>query len=394
MKKSTNLSGNALFYLISIATGVSVSCIYLSQPLLQTLGNHFGTTIGNIGLVASFTQIGYALGLFFLIPLGDIISKKQLIVTKQLLLLLALLAAAVSTHWQAMLVASIFIGLLGTVAQDYVSFSADLAEEKSRGKVIGLVMSGLFMGILCSRTLSGIISDFGGWRSVFLIFAVLILVLCSIVILKVPNIPPSTLKKSSYSELLKSLLHQFNSREKLRTSLFTQGLLGFGFSAFWTNLSFHLGGPAFNLSTTQIGLFGIAGAAGVLIAPIAGKRADTQGPYKGIVAGAILVIASFVAMWAWPSSIIVIILGTVVFDLGLQVALVSHQSIIFSLDAEARSRINAIFMTGLFSFFALGSFISVKLQQNFGWRAVLMSGIITSCAALVLAKSAANKNEN
>jgi predicted MFS family arabinose efflux permease len=394
MKNTSRLSGNPLFYLISIATGVSVSCIYLSQPLLQTLGTHFGTSTGNIGLVASFTQIGYALGLFFLIPMGDILSKKKLIITKQILLVISLLFAAISTHWIALLIASTFIGLLATVAQDFVSFSADLAEEKSRGKVIGLVMSGLFMGILCSRTLSGIIADFGGWRSVFVIFSIATILLSIIVIFKVPTIHPSHEVKPTYRELLISLVHQFNSREKLRTSLFTQGLLGFGFSAFWTNLSFHLGGPTFNLSTTQIGLFGIAGAAGVLIAPIAGKKVDTQGPYKGITSGALLVIASFLAMWAWPSSLIIIILGTVTFDLGLQAALVSHQAIIFSLDAQARSRINAIFMTGLFTFFALGSFISVKLQQNFGWRAVLMSGIITSCVALVLAKRAAKKNEN
>ena len=156
----------------------------------------------------------------------------------------------------------------------------------------------------------------------------------------------------------------------MRDSLFTQGFLGFAFSAFWTNLSFYLGGPAFNLTPAEIGLFGIAGAAGVLGAPVAGKMADKQSPYNGIILGAILVFVSFVAMLALQTSLIVIAVGAVVFDLGMQVALVSHQSIIFSLEARARARINAIFMTGMFTFFSIGSLISVKLQQNYEWHAV------------------------
>ena len=390
MKKKNALTGNNLFYLMSLATGVGASCIYLSQPLLQTLGKEFNTTTGNIGLVASFTQIGYALGLFFLIPLGDIVPKKKLIFIKQVLLIISLFAAAISTHWVAMLFASIFIGLMATVAQDFVSFGADLAEEKSRGKVIGMLMSGLFMGILCSRTLSGIIADIGGWRSVFVLFAIISIVLTALISLKVPDV--ASQNKATYIELLKSLVHHFKTKEKLRSSLFAQGLLGFAFSAFWTNLSFHLGGPTFNLPTSQIGLFGIAGAAGVLVAPFAGKMADKQSPHKGILTGAILVIVSFIAMFFTTNSLVMIALGAVVFDLGLQMALVSHQSIIFSLDPQARSRINAIFMTGLFTFFSLGSLISVRLQQNYGWKAVLASGIITSCGALILARRAAHKN--
>ena len=383
MKNNNFFSGNILFYLMAFATGLGASCIYLSQPLLQTLGREFNTTTGNIGLVASFTQVGYALGLFFLIPLGDIVSKKKLIIFKEVFLIIALILAAVSTHWVAILFASIFIGLLATVAQDFVAFSADLAEEKSRGKVLGLVMSGLFMGILCSRTLSGVIADIGGWRSVFFIFALISLVLTFIIYKKVPNVEASG--ASSYPELLKSLVEHFRTKKKLRDSLFTQGFLGFAFSAFWTNLSFYLGGPAFNLTPAEIGLFGIAGAAGVLGAPVAGKMADKQSPYNGIILGAILVFVSFVAMLALQTSLIVIAVGAVVFDLGMQVALVSHQSIIFSLEARARARINAIFMTGMFTFFSIGSLISVKLQQNYGWHAVLISGIVTSVIAFILA---------
>ena len=392
MDNSRAFSGDTLFTFMAIATGVAVSCIYLNQPLLQTLGRDLNTTTGNIGLIASFTQIGYALGLFFLIPLGDIVSKKKLIIIKQIFLIISLVLAAVSTHWIAILFASMFIGLLATVAQDFVAFSADLAEEKSRGKVLGLVMSGLFMGILCSRTLSGLIAGFGGWRSVFIIFAVLSTIFTLVIVRKVPSVEASG--KSSYGTLLKSLIHHFSTKKKLRSSLFTQGLLGFAFSAFWTNLSFYLGGPAFNLSPTPIGLFGIAGAAGVLVAPYAGKMADNQSPYKGIILGAILVFVSFGAMLAIQTSLVVLALGAVVFDLGMQIALVSHQTIIFSLEAKARSSINAIFMTGMFTFFAVGSFISVKLQQNFGWHAVLISGLVTSTLAFILAMRAAKASKH
>lgn len=387
--KNNVFSGNILFYLLAIAVGVSVSCLYLNQPLLQTLGNELNTTVGNIGLVASFTQIGYALGLFFIVPLGDVVPKKKLILIKQSLLIVTLVAAAAATSWVTLLIASMFMGLFATVAQDYVAYSTDLADEKSRGKVIGLVMSGLFMGILCSRTLSGIVAGISGWRSVFILFALSSMILSIIVYYKVPTI--LTNAKTTYVELLKSLVFQFKTKKKLRTSLFTQGLLGFAFSAFWTNLSFYLGGPTFNLSPTHIGLFGIAGAAGVLGAPIAGKMADKQSPYIGINFGIILVFVSFVLMYLIPTSLIVLALGAVIFDLGLQIALVSHQSIIFSLEAAARARINAIFMTGLFTFFALGSLISVRLQQDYGWTAVLLSGIVTSALAFVLARKAAKE---
>ena len=387
--KNNVFSGNILFYLLAIAVGVSVSCLYLNQPLLQTLGRELNTTNGNIGLVASFTQIGYALGLFFIVPLGDVVSKKKLILIKQSLLIVTLFAAAASTSWITLLIASMFMGLFATVAQDYVAYSTDLVDEKSRGKVIGLVMSGLFMGILCSRTLSGVIAGISGWRSVFILFAVSSIILSVIVYYKVPTVLTSA--KTSYIDLLKSLIFQFKTKKKLRTSLFTQGLLGFDFSAFWTNLSFHLGGPTFNLTPAHIGLFGIAGAAGVLGAPIAGKMADKQSPYIGINFGIILVFVSFVIMYLIPTSLIILALGAVIFDLGLQIALVSHQSIIFSLESAARARINAIFMTGLFTFFALGSLISVRLQQDFGWTAVLLSGIVTSALAYILARKAARE---
>lgn len=387
--KHNVFSGNILFYLLAIAVGVSVSCLYLNQPLLQTLGRELNTTNGNIGLVASFTQIGYAIGLFFIVPLGDVMPKKKLILIKQSLLIVTLLAAAAATSWVTLLIASMFMGLFATVAQDYVAYSTDLAEEKNRGKVIGLVMSGLFMGILCSRTLSGVVAGISGWRSVFILFALSSIILSVIVYYKVPTVLTSA--KTTYAELLKSLIFQFKTKKKLRTSLFTQGLLGFAFSAFWTNLSFYLGGPTFNLSPAHIGLFGIAGAAGVLGAPIAGKMADKQSPYIGINFGIILVFASFVLMYLIPTSLIILALGAVIFDLGLQIALVSHQSIIFSLEAAARARINAIFMTGLFTFFALGSLISVRLQQSYGWTAVLLSGIVTSALAFVLARKAARE---
>lgn len=387
--KHNVFSGNILFYLLAIAVGVSVSCLYLNQPLLQTLGRELNTTNGNIGLVASFTQIGYAIGLFFIVPLGDVMPKKKLILIKQSLLIVTLLAAAAATSWVTLLISSMFMGLFATVAQDYVAYSTDLAEEKNRGKVIGLVMSGLFMGILCSRTLSGVVAGISGWRSVFILFALSSIILSVIVYYKVPTVLTSA--KTTYAELLKSLIFQFKTKKKLRTSLFTQGLLGFAFSAFWTNLSFYLGGPTFNLSPAHIGLFGIAGAAGVLGAPIAGKMADKQSPYIGINFGIILVFASFVLMYLIPTSLIILALGAVIFDLGLQIALVSHQSIIFSLEAAARARINAIFMTGLFTFFALGSLISVRLQQSYGWTAVLLSGIVTSALAFVLARKAARE---
>jgi predicted MFS family arabinose efflux permease len=375
-----------LKFTLAFATGISVSTIYLNQSILHDLALDLNQSAAKIGLIATVTQLGYAFGLFFLVPLGDVVSKKKLILAKLGFLILTLLATSQANSLAALLMTSVLIGLFASTAQDLVPLAAELAPPHERGETIGNMMSGLLLGILSSRTLSGLIATHLGWRSVFSIFALGVAITWILVFVLAPRVQPGNPK--NYFDLLRSVKQQFVLHPTLRSSLRTQGLLGFAFSAFWTNLSFHLGGPEFGLNSFQIGLFGIAGAAGALGATVAGKISDRRGPRWGIRFGAYLVAGSFAAMLILYRSLLIIALGAVVFDLGIQMVLVSHQSIIYALDPKSRSSINAVFMTGMFLAFALGSAISVQIQSAWGWNGVMGICLASAVFGMVSARVA------
>jgi predicted MFS family arabinose efflux permease len=367
-----------LLILLAVASGISVANLYLSQPLLYTLGQVFHVSSDRIGLVATVTQAGYALGLFFLVPIGDIFPKKKLVLIKLLVLAVTLFLTGLSQELWQLLVGSLLIGVFSTVAQDLVPMAADLAEPKSRGQAVGMVASGLLLGILCSRTFSGFVADLAGWRVVFELLGAIVLILIVPIALRVPTVQVH--ESLSYGALLQSILIHIKTKPALRRAIFASGLLGLAFSAFWTNLSFFLGGPAFHLSNSSIGLFGIAGAAGAAGASLAGRIADRRGPKTAFQIGSFLVTVSFAGMLLTQSFLIAAVIGTVVFDLGMQMTTVSNQTMLFSLDPISRSRLNAVFMAGLFLFFSLGSLISVRLYQSSGWGAVLAMCLV--CSAL------------
>jgi predicted MFS family arabinose efflux permease len=243
-------------------------------------------------------------------------------------------------------------------------------------------MSGLLVGILASRTASGWIETNLNWHWVFWIFSGLIALFIAAVSLLIPSVPAA--QRISYKLLMGKLIQLPKREPRLRKALFTHGLVGLAFSSFWTNLSFYLSGPDFHFSTLQIGLFGLAGAAGALAAPIAGRLADTRGPAFVIRIGILLVMASFGWMFLIPKSILALVIGAIVFDAGAQLSLISHQTIIYSLDAKARSSLNAVFVTGMFISFALGSALSTTLYGRFGWIGVMSLALVASIGAFLL----------
>jgi predicted MFS family arabinose efflux permease len=371
----------ALIFLLALTTGVSVCTIYLNQPLLNLFAEKFHAPLQKVGQITTLTQIGYGLGILFLVPLGDVVQKKKLVILKLFLLALVLFATGLSSSLNSLVVGSLFIGLLASVAQDTVPLAADLAPDNKRGRIVGTVMSGLLLGILSSRILSGIIADALGWRAVFIITGGMVIGILCLLWFKLPEVPvKNTLK---YRSLLKSMAGHFKDKPLLRGALVTHGLVAMAFSAFWTNLSFYLGKEPFNFSSGKIGLFGLAGAAGALMAPMTGKLVDNKGPFQGVLTGIFLVIFSFTLMSLAPKSVWILIFGAIVFDSGIQMSLISHQSIIYQLDSIARSRLNAVFFSGMFFFLAVGSFISVPLQSKYGWTAVLTLGILTSSLAFL-----------
>ncbi|TDS83715.1 MFS transporter [Comamonas sp. JUb58] len=376
-----------LTLLLASGAGLSVATLYYSQPMLGVLGGDIGASTQAVGFLPTLTQLGYALGIFFLAPLGDRHDRRRIILAKAAVLFAALLLAALSPSLPTLLAASLVVGLTATMAQDIVPAAATLAPERHRGKVVGTVMTGLLLGILLSRVLSGFVAEQWGWRAMFAAAAVSIALIGVAAWLQLPRFTATT--QLPYPALLRSLRTLWKQHAALRRATMAQGLLAVGFSAFWSTLAVMLHGAPFHLGAAAAGAFGLAGAAGALAAPIAGRIADRRGPQMVTRLGAGLVVVSFAALGL--AGIIppgvqlwLLVASAIGFDLGFQAALIAHQTIIYGLDAGARSRLNAVLFTGVFAGMATGSALAALLFAQFGWMAVVALATTTALAAFAL----------
>lgn len=371
---------------LSVGAGFSVASIYYSQPIIGLLSHAFQLKISEVGLVPTLTQIGYALGIFFLVPLGDMINRKKLIITKLALLCGALGLCSLSATFPNLLITSLLIGILATTAQDIVLASAAIAPPSQRGKSVGIVMTGLLSGILLSRVFSGIIGQFWGWEAIFQLAAASIMMLMVYFWVSLPTMPAqNTLTYQQIMRSLKPLWHQY---PQLRQSVIAQGLLSVAFSAFWTTLAVFLL-HNYNLGSATAGLFGLAGAAGAIAAPLAGGLADRLGANKILLLTISIVIVSFIAMFLIPLlaihfQIAFLVVCVILFDFGINASLVSHQTIVYSLQPEARGRLNSILFTFVFIGMAIGSAFGGYLYQHVGWNGILVLAIVTPLIALIV----------
>ncbi len=377
----------SLTLLLAASAGFSVASLYYAQPILGALGSALGASDGTIGLVPTLTQLGYALGLAFLAPLGDRYDRRRLIVLKAGVLALALLAAGFAPTIAVLLAASLVIGLAATLAQDVVPAAATLAPEAHRGKVVGTVMTGLLLGILLSRVASGFFAERYGWRSVFFAASASLVAIGFAAHRGLPSLKPTT--RLPYGELLASLAGLWRRHPALRRAAVAQGLLAVAFSAFWSTLALLLHGAPDHLGSAVVGAFGIAGAAGALIAPVAGRLADRIGPSRVAAGGAGLVLLSFAAMAALHGGgttqvLWVLGAGAVLFDLGFQGALIAHQTLVYGIDPGARSRLNAVLFVGMFTGMASGAGLGSLLFAQAGWYGVLGLAASAAAAALVV----------
>lgn len=377
----------SLTLLLAASAGFSVASLYYAQPILGALGSALGASDGTIGLVPTLTQLGYALGLAFLAPLGDRYDRRRLIVLKAGVLALALLAAGFAPSIAVLLAASLVIGLAATLAQDVVPAAATLAPEAHRGKVVGTVMTGLLLGILLSRVASGFFAERYGWRSVFFAASASLVAIGIAAHRGLPSLKPTT--RLPYGELLASLAGLWRRHPALRRAAVAQGLLAVAFSAFWSTLALLLHGAPYHLGSAVVGAFGIAGAAGALIAPVAGRLADRIGPSRVAAGGAGLVLLSFAAMAALHGGgttqvLWVLGAGAVLFDLGFQGALIAHQTLVYGIDPGARSRLNAVLFVGMFTGMASGAGLGSLLFAQAGWYGVLGLAASAAAAALVV----------
>lgn len=375
-----------LVLLLAVGAGLSVAPLYYSQPMLPAMGADLHATAREIGLIPTLTQLGYAAGILVLTPLGDRFDRRKVIVTKALLLLTTLLLNGWAPSVGALLAASFLLGLFATLAQDIVPAAAALAPEAQRGRVVGTVMTGLFLGILLSRLVSGAAADLFGFRAVYAGAAATIAALGLAAWRGLPAFPPTT--QMPYGALLQSLSHLFRRHPPLRRATLAQSLLAVSFSAFWSTLAVMLH-DRFQLGSTTAGSFGLAGAAGALAAPLAGRLSDRRGPAVVTRAGSALAMIAFALMALLPLlqpplQLGLIALSAVGFDFGIQSSLVAHQTIVYGIDPAARSRLNALLVAGMFIGMAAGSSAGSLALATWGWPGVIALATLSSCAALVV----------
>ncbi|MDN4053433.1 MFS transporter [Massilia sp. YIM B02763] len=392
MPRQATLSG-PLTFLLAAGTGLSVAALYYSQPTLGVLAGDLNADPRAVGWIPTLTQFGYALGLLLLAPLGDRYDRRNIIVAKALVLAAALLLTGFAPTLGVLLGASLLVGLFATVAQDIVPAAATLAQPEHRGKAVGTVMTGLLLGILLSRVVSGFVAEHWGWRAVFVAASIGVVAMAGVMARFLPHFAPTS--QVSYPALLQSLAALWKEHRKLRLAALAQGLLSVGFSAFWSTLAVMLHGAPFHLGSAAAGSFGLAGAVGALAAPFAGRLADSRGAEWVTRVAAIVTVGSFAIMFAMPAlstplQLALLALATIGFDLGVQASLIAHQTIVFGIAPESRSRLNAILMTSVFVGMATGGALGAQALAAWGWNGVVLLAVAAALAALAVRIKAAS----
>lgn len=376
---ATNEPSKGVVLAMACAAGAAVANIYYNQPMLEIMQQDLGS--GMTALVPTVTQLGYALGLLLLVPLGDIVPRRRLIVAQFAALAVGLSGIALARTGWTVVAASLLVGILATVAQQIVPFAAHLARPEKRGAVVGTVMSGLLAGILLSRTVAGFIAEAAGWREMYLIGVLVALLGAVAMAIRLPHEPAQPGPR--YPALIRSLETIWRAQPALRHAAVTQALLFAAFSVFWTVLALHLNEPAYGLGAGAAGLFGLIGLAGVVAAPLAGRIADRYGPQRVVLAGAGLTLLSWLIFGLW-SSLAGLIVGVVLLDFAVQGALVSNQHIIFALGGDIRARVTTLFMGTMFLGGAFGSAVASTAFHAGGWLAVSMAGALFAGLAVLM----------
>ncbi|PEL01300.1 MFS transporter [Bacillus toyonensis] len=373
---------HALALLFAAACGMSVANIYFAQPLLDQLSNEFGINHSIIGVVITVTQIFYGVGLLLLVPLGDLLNQRRLIVGQMLLSTTALVIVGTASSSMVLFAGMALVGLLAVVTQTLVAFAATIASPTERGRVVGIVTSGIVIGILLARTFAGILTDVAGWRSVYLFSAALMLLMVFMFMKMLPNVEREV-KSLSYPQLIRSVLTLFIQERTLRVRSVLAMLIFADFSILWTSLVLPLSTPPIALSHSVIGAFGLVGVAGALAAARAGKLADQGYGQRTTGIALALLLISWLFISYMEQSLIALVIGIVLLDLAVQAIHVTNQTMILPLHTEARSRLTAGYMVFYSIGSAGGSIASTQIYAHFGWGGVSLLGASVSAFALL-----------
>ena len=373
---------SATLLLFAAASGLAVANVYFAHPLLDVMADDLGLKRSTAGLIVAASQIGYALGLIFLVPLGDLFNRRKLIITHFLLSVLSLIAIGLAANATVLLVAMAFMGLLAVVTQALVAYAASLAEPGRRGHVVGIVTSGIVLGILLARAIAGALTDIGGWRIVYFVSAILTL---SIALLLWRSLPDQKRQPTSvrYPALILSLVSLFRSEPVLRIRAIIAMLIFANITTLLAPLVMPLSAPPFELSHAQIGLFGLAGAAGALAASRAGSVADRGHAQRMTGFALLLMFISWGLIALLGHSLLWLIAGVLVLDFGLQAVHVTNQAMIYRVRPDAQNRLTAAYMVFYSIGSASGSAASTWIYAHAGWNGVCVLGAGISLVTFV-----------
>ncbi|NIF16785.1 MFS transporter [Pantoea sp. Cy-639] len=379
---NTPTLSRALILLMATATGLAVASNYYAQPLLHSIAEQFGLSTASAGTIVIAAQLSYGAGLLLLAPLGDLFEQRRLIVTMALIATAGLVISACAPSLPWLILGTALTGLFSVVAQILVPMAATLSAPDQRGRAVGTLMSGLLLGILLARTAAGFMAELGGWRSIYVLAAVLMAVTALALYRSLPQHHSHAGLK--YPALIGSVFRLFVEEPVLRLRSLL-GLLSFSlFALFWTPLAFLLSNAPYHYSDAAIGLFGLAGAAGALAANWAGRLADRGQGSLGTTVGLVALLLSWLPLGFAQSSLLALLLGVLVLDLAVQLVHVSNQNAVIALRPEARTRLNAGYITCYFIGGALGSLLGTQLFETHGWNGIVVAGLVIGTLALLV----------
>lgn len=361
-------------WLMAFSAGAIVANIYYIQLLLSAIAADFGISVSTAGVVAMLSQLGTALGMLVFVPLGDSKERRGLVVRLLLAAAACLVLMATARHMWWLAIASLGIGCTGATPHVIIPYAANLSSPERRGATVGSVLSGLLLGILLARTASGLVGSWLGWRAIYWVGAILMLVVAVLVRFGLPRSEPEL--KLSWFALIRSARMLIQTQPLLRESALLGALFFAAFSAFWTTLVFFLQKPPYHYGSGVAGLFGLVGAAGALCAPLIGRIADRHGARRNVFIGLLVTLLSFVVLYMTGSHLAGLIVGVILLDIGVQAGHISNQTHIYSLVPEARSRLNMVYMICYFTAGAIGSYLGTLLWQHFGWAGVCAFGCL------------------
>lgn len=371
-----------LLWTLAIVAGVTVANLYYNQPLLNMVRDELDISDFQANLISMITQVGYALGLLFIVPLGDLYQRKYIIVTNFSLLIVSLLVMAVSTSIYVIWAAALFTGICSVIPQIFIPIASQFSRPEHKGRNVGIVVSGLLTGILVSRVVSGFIGEMFGWREMYYIAAGM-MVACGIVVMRVlPPIQPTF--QGSYKGLMASLVSLLREYPELRIYSLRSALAFGSVLAMWSCLAFKMSGAPFYAGSDVIGLLGMCGVAGVLSASFVGRYVKRIGVTRlNVIGCGAMLLAWWLMSWG-ENSYACIIAGIIVIDIGMQCIQLSNQTSVFELCPKASNRINTIFMTTYFIGGSLGTFLAGTCWQSAGWHGVVATGVVlTGCSLLI-----------